>query len=189
MKPTRVGAQRLASLTRVGIAYIAGMACLLATPAAQAFEQAFSAPGFVLSVPKLPAIVLAAPQPSADGREQVHEGHDATLQVDVHVAPAAGPAGAASTRACASPFLRELVQRPGMPDRDAIYRAPFDADTFLVLYIREQAGQRLLHAHVLSATAGTHCIDAHFSRAYRGDDDVEAWRLSFSGARVLPQHH
>ena len=71
-----------------------------------------------------------------------------------------------------------------MPDRDSIYRAPLDASTFLVLYIFEQRGKKVLHAHLLSAAAGTHCIEAHFSRDEVLGEDEDKWRTTFDDARI-----
>ena len=71
-----------------------------------------------------------------------------------------------------------------MPDRDNLYRAPIDPDTFLVLYLMELDGKRLLHAHLLSAAGSTHCIDAHFSRSLVAGEDIDNWRTAFSGATV-----
>jgi hypothetical protein len=71
-----------------------------------------------------------------------------------------------------------------MPDRDSIYRAPLDENTFLVLYILGEARNRQLHAHLLAAASTTHCIEAHISRALREGEDEDNWRRSFDGARI-----
>lgn len=149
-----------------------------AAASAGAFEQAFEAPAFVVSVPGLPDFRLA---PAGLAKRVAARGQDATVSAEV-LATESRQAG--STRSCAGEFLRELVKRPQMPDRDSIYRAPFDAGTFLVLYILEQQGAKVLHAHLVSAAAGTHCIDAHFSRAMKAGEDEDAWRTTFTGARV-----
>lgn len=108
-------------------------------------------------------------------------GQDTTYLVEII---ATASAAASSTRACAGMSLRELAARPNMPDRDNIYRAPVDTNTFLVLYLMELDGQRVLHAHLLSAAASTHCIDAHFSRSLLVGEDLDNWRTTFSGATV-----
>jgi len=71
-----------------------------------------------------------------------------------------------------------------MPDRDNVYRAPVDPSTFLVLYVMERDGKRLLHAHLLSAAGSSHCIDAHFSRSLVAGEDLDNWRTSFDGATI-----
>ncbi len=146
---------------------------------AEAFEQAFEAPAFIVSVPGIPNLRLTSFSPPAPG--VAARGRDDTYSIEV-TALASPQAG--STRACAGQFLRDLVKRPQMPDRDSIYRAPFDTSTFLVLYIIEQPGPKVLHAHLVSAAGGTHCIDAHFSRDMKAGEDEDTWRTTFAGARV-----
>jgi hypothetical protein len=164
------------SLTALAIA-------LVLAPAfpACAFEHSFDAPPFIVSVPRLPSISLGAPSASQGGGVLTARGQDATYVVEI-IATASAVAG--STRACAGASLRELAARPRMPDRDNIYRAPVDPNTFLVLYLMELDGKRLLHAHLLAAAGGTHCIDAHFSRGLLGGEDLDNWRTTFSGAAV-----
>jgi hypothetical protein len=89
-----------------------------------------------------------------------------------------------SPRTCAGSLLRTLVARPGMPDRDSIYRAPLDQDTFLVLYILGSPPARRLHAHLLSSASAKHCVEFHASRPERPGEDVDEWRKSFIGSRV-----
>jgi len=146
-----------------------------------AFEQAFAVPPFVVSVPRLPTIAVGALSPSQGGNVLTAQGRDTTYVVEI-IATASG--SAANTRACVGASLRELVARPNMPGRDNIYRAPFDSNTFLVLYVLERDGNRVLHAHLLSAAGGTHCIDAHFSRSLITGEDVDDWRNTFAGATV-----
>ena len=154
---------------------------LLAPTASLAFEQAFEGPAFVVSVPRVPNLRIAS-APRGGNSVSVHaRGRDAVFAVEV-TAEASPQAG--SSRTCASTFLRDLVKRPNMPDRDSIYRASLDASTFLVLYIVEQRGRKVLHAHLLSAAAGTHCIEAHFSRDAVVGEDEDKWRTTFEGARI-----
>lgn len=167
---------------RIRVACFIGAVLLgAAWSSAGAFEQAFDAPAFVVSAPGIPNIRLAAVAPPGSQTGIAARGRDDTYSIEV-TALASSQAG--STRSCAGQFLRDLVKRPHMPDRDSIYRAPFDINTFLVLYILEQPGPKVLHAHLVSAAAGTHCIDAHFSRNMKAGEDEDAWRTTFAGARV-----
>lgn len=147
-----------------------------------AFEQGLSDPPMKISVPRLPQVELGKAAVAADRR--TWSGQDAQLAVEVQATANAAASG--STRVCAGAFLRELVRRPGMPDRDSIYRAPIDAGTFLVLYILDEPAGKRLHAHLLAAVGDTHCVDAHFSRRQRDGEDVDEWRGSFAGAGVTP---
>ena len=165
---------------RVLAAPIAAFCLAHAFPAC-AFEQSFDAPPFIVSVPRLPSIPLAAPSASQGGGVLTARGQDPTYVVEIIVTASAA---ASSTRACAGTLLRELIARPNMPSRDNIYRAPVDPNTFLVLYLMERDGKRLLHAHLLSAAGTTHCIDAHFSRTLPAGEDMDSWRTTFDGATV-----
>lgn len=57
--------------------------------------------------------------------------------------------------------------------------------TFLVLYLLDGQKGQVLHAHLLSAAASTHCIEAHFSRAKRAGEDEDDWRRSFAGSSIV----
>ena len=155
--------------------------CLAQAFPACAFEYSFDAPPFTVRVPRLPSITLAAPSASNGGGVLTARGQDPTYVVEI-IATAA--AAASSTRACAGTLLRELIARPNMPGRDNIYRAPVDPNTFLVLYLMELDGKRQLHAHLLSASGNTHCVDAHFSRTAPVGEDIDNWRTTFDGATV-----
>lgn len=150
---------------------------------APAFEASLPEPAVTVTVPALPAIVLRAQPPSA-GASVTLEGGDGLYRVEL-VTQAAQGAAPASARLCAGRFLRALVARPGMPERDAIYRAPLDADTFLVLYALAGApGPAQWHAHVVSAAGASHCLELHVQRARRPDEDPDLWRRTFQGAHV-----
>jgi hypothetical protein len=148
---------------------------------ASAFEQGGENPDFTVTVPNLPAIRLAAQAALEPGVTSSMAGEDGTYKVTLVVSRAEKET---STRACAGSFLRSLVARPGMPDRDSIYRTPLDENTFLVLYILGTQGNQRLHAHILSSASATHCIEVHFSRARRDGEDEDIWRNSFTGSHV-----
>ncbi len=136
------------------------LAFMAAAWPAAAFEQRVADPGFTVVVPQLPQSVRADVSAVPAGRDVI-------------------------TRVCAGQFIRTLVRRPGMPDRDSIYRAPLDADNFLVLYRLGDEGARTLHAHLLAAARGTHCVEAHFERPLAPGEDEDDWRRSFTGARIV----
>jgi hypothetical protein len=156
-----------------------GLGALLAAGGAGAFELAVTGPDFTVAVPRLPAIQLEAQKTPAPPVTKAMRGDDGTYEVSLLVTQAERET---STRACAGAFLRALVARPGMPDRDSIYRAPLDTETFLVLYIL--GTPRRLHAHLLSSANASHCIELHVSKSLRDGDDEDAWRRSFQGARI-----
>ena len=146
-----------------------------------AFEQKVEAPDFTVTVPNLPSMRLEAQAASAPGVASAMAGGDGIYKVTLIATKAEQET---TTRACASAFLRALVARPGMPERDSIYRAALNESTFLVLYILGSQGREELHAHLLSSASATHCIEAHFSRPRRDSEDVDDWRKSFAGSRI-----
>lgn len=150
-----------------------------------AFEQRVANPDFTVTVPNLPSIRLAAQAAMDPGVTSSMAGEDGTHKVTLLVSRAEKET---STRACAGSFLQSLVARPGMPDRDSIYRAALDENTFLVLYILGTQGDQQLHAHILSSASATHCIEVHFSRARRDGEDEDNWRNSFTGSHVQEAH-
>lgn len=174
-------AWRVSALPLLGVV----LGLLLGGPAA-AFEYQLGGLDAVVSVPGLPQVSMRRLAVPGKGREAEWHGVDQALAVDIQ-AMAAPAEAAVGTRACAGVFLRELVRRPGMPDRDSIYRAPLDVGNFLVLYILDGSPARQVHAHLLAAPDAGHCVDAHFSRPLRDGEDVDDWRNSFRGAQVLPR--
>jgi len=144
-----------------------------------AFDASVTDPDFTIRVPALPAIPLAA-QAAPARASKLLAGSDGTHAVAVVIEPASKDIG---TRECAGTFLRALVQRPGMPSRDNIYRAPLNERTFLVIYILDGKPKQVLHAHLLAA-ASAHCVDAHFSRDLRSGEDTDDWRKAFAGAAI-----
>ena len=148
---------------------------------AGAFELAAKNPNFTVKVPSLPAIALDRQPTSASNVSSAMAGDDGTYKVSLVVTRAASDT---TTRACAGDFLKSLLARPGMPDRDNIYRTALDENTFLVLYILSTRGDLQLHAHLLSSASATHCIEMHFSRAGRDGEDDDGWRQSFVGSHI-----
>ena len=148
---------------------------------ASAFELKAENPDFTVTVPNVPPLRLEAQTTSGSTVSSSMAGADETYKVTLLVAKAERET---TTRACAGSFLRSLVARPGMPDRDNIYRTALDENTFLVLYILVEQGGQQLHAHLLSSANATHCIEMHVSRARRGGEDEDGWRQSFVGSHV-----
>ena len=148
---------------------------------ASAFELKAENPDFTVTVPNLPSVRLEAQTPSDSNVSSAMSGVDGTYKITLLVTKAEKET---TTRTCAGSFLRSLVARPGMPDRDNIYRTALDEDTFLVLYILAEQGGQQLHAHILSSASATHCIEMHFSRARRNGEDEDGWRQSFVGSHV-----
>ena len=159
---------------------IVAMALVALHGSVAAFEGKGTDPTFTITVPALPDISLRKTAPASGSPPQL-QGDDGTYKVAVIVSAASK---AVSARECAGTGLRSILSRPGMPNRDSIYRAPLSASTFLVLYVITEGAQSALHAHLLAAAEGTHCVEVHFSRPQRPGEDVDDWRQTFSSARV-----
>jgi hypothetical protein len=155
----------------------------LAGPAA-AFEWRGATPAVSITVPAVPAIALRADAAPPAGSAARLAGSDGRFSVEVLMSAPVAQAGGTSSRECAGGFLRTLVTRPGMPARDSIYRAALSEKTFLVIYLLGDAPAQQLHAHLVAAAGPQQCIEAHFSRPARPDEDTDDWRRTFSAARI-----
>ena len=155
-------------------------ALLFAHGLAAAFEVKVLDPAFKVTVPALPDISLRQTTSASEPSLRM-AGDNGTYKIAVIVTTAQKRV---SPRECAGSSLRSILSRPGMPDRDNVYRAPLSASTFLVLYVIADGGQHMLHAHLLSAAANMHCTEVHFSRLERPGEDEDDWRNTFSGARI-----
>lgn len=164
---------------------LATIALITVNVAANAFELTVSGPDFTVIVPNLPSIHLVAQTPETPDVTRAMAGEDEIYQVSLVVGRAERETTA---RGCAGSFLRLLVARPGMPDRDSIYRAPLDEDTFLVLYILGAPENRRLHAHLVSSVNARNCVEVHFSKALGAGEDEDNWRKSFLGAHIQSLH-
>ncbi len=158
---------------------------LAAVPvAASCFELALSQPEFHLSVPGLPAAELHEDTHPSVVPKRVLTGAVGKLDIELELS---AQASQASPRTCAGSLLRALVAKPGMPNRDSIYRAPLDESTFLVIYALGEGPTQRLHAHVISSAGPTHCANAHFVRPALPGEDIDDWRTTFTSARVVPR--
>lgn len=166
------------------------MAAGLLAPAvsARAFDFRSTQPAFAVRVPGVPAVAASIEAAPGPGAPEQASGTDGRYRVEVITSKA--DKRAITTRECAGRALRGLVSRPGMPNRDSIYRAPLDAQTFLVIYeIASDGATRELHAHLLAAVGGTHCVEAHISRPASEGEDEDDWRSTFRDARIEDGSH
>jgi hypothetical protein len=165
------------------VSSIVATALMAAHGLVAAFEAKVTDPAFTITVPALPNISLQQQAPASDSSPRL-VGDDGTHKVAVIVSTMSK---SVSARECAGSGLRSILSRPGMPNRDSIYRAPLSANTFLVLYVVTEGTQPVLHAHLLAAASGTHCTEVHFSRLQRAGEDIDDWRKTFAGARIEEQ--
>lgn len=162
------------------VSIIAATALVGVHGSVRAFEAKVTEPAFTITVPALPQIALQKQEPATESSPRL-VGDDGTHKVAIILITMPKPV---SARECAGTGLRSILSRPGMPNRDSIYRAPLSASTFLVIYVVASGAQPILHAHLLAAPTGTHCTEVHFSRPQRPGEDVDDWRKAFTGARI-----
>jgi hypothetical protein len=162
----------------IGIALAAGSAPAVA---ADGFVFEVAAPHFKITMPGFPALRMKT--------HPLHAGHPHlrymasegpySLQI---ITPASAPGMTALE--CASATVRTLASRPGVPPPGEIVKARLDRNTFVALYSARMPGFMQLHAHLLSAAGGTHCIEVHASKIATSADDIAPWFEEFRKARI-----
>jgi hypothetical protein len=89
---------------------------------------------------------------------------------------------------CADIIASALTKRPGVPPQENIIKTKLDANTFAAMYVvPKKAGQMQLNAHLISAGAGTHCVEFHVAKVTSSREEVQAWVQTFAGARIEPK--
>ncbi len=141
-------------------------------------------PPFRVSIPRLPVMHMAdhpfkSTQPHLRllGSKEPYSVSILTPTADAGMRPVD----------CASSTVNSLVRRPGVPSQDRIYKAKLDSNTYIAMYVTPMSGFVQLHAHLLSAAGGTHCVEVHASMVSKSKEDVEPWFKSFADARIEPQ--
>jgi len=159
---------------------------LLAVPfsANAEFLLEMDAPAFRVQIPSLPALKME-PHPMAAAHPQLRlVGSEEPFTVTV-LTPTADAGMTAQD--CAGSTIGSLSKRPGVPTQDKIYKARIDANTFIAIYVSPMSGFVQLHAHLISAAGGTHCVEVHASRVSTSKEDVDPWFRGFSRARIEPR--
>jgi hypothetical protein len=150
---------------------------------ARADEFAFevTAPHFKITIPDFPALRMD-PHPMQGSHPHLrYMGSEGPYSLSI-ITPTSAPGMTALE--CASATVRALASRPGSPPPAEIYKARLDDNTFIALYSARAPGFMQLHAHLLSAAAGTHCIEVHASKIATSEDDIAPWFEGFRKARI-----
>lgn len=87
---------------------------------------------------------------------------------------------------CASATVRAFSARPGIPPPEEIYKARLNDRTLVAIYVTRENAVAHLHAHLMSAVAGTHCIEVHVTKASLLDDEIDVWVNAFEQANIDP---
>jgi len=146
-----------------------------------AFEVA--SPKFKVIIPGIPQLKMDVHPNNATQPHLRFLGTDEPYSVAVFTPTAA--AGMTPLE-CAGAIARTLAARPGTPPSSQILKARLDGNTFVAFYATPLAAGVLLHAHLLSAAGGTHCVEVHATRVSIQEDDLGSWITDLDKASIKP---
>lgn len=171
-------------MKRIGLLFSAAL--LLAGIEARAEELVFelAAPKFKVTLPNVPRMAMEMHPMNASKPHLRLLGTEGPYTVSV-MTPTA-QAGMSALE-CASATLGSLVQRPGVPPREQIYKVRLNERTFAAIYTSPLPNAVQLHAHFMSAVGGTHCVEVHASRVSQSPDDLDGWFKGFGKADIEPR--
>jgi hypothetical protein len=87
---------------------------------------------------------------------------------------------------CAGAVARTLAARPGTPPASQIIKARLNSTAFVVIYAAPLPIGVQLHAHILSAVGGKHCIEVHAIKASTDEEDLASWVTELEKASIEP---
>ena len=159
---------------------------LLASAGARAEDLVFvvAAPKFKVTLPNVPRMAMEVHPMNGERPHLRLLGTEGPYTVQV--ATPAAEAGMSALE-CASATLGSITQRPGVPPREQIYKVRLNERTFAAIYASPLPSAMQLHAHLMSAAGGTHCIEVHASRVSTSSEDVDDWFKAFDKADIEPQ--
>lgn len=159
---------------------------LLASAGAWAEDLVFEVaePKFKVTLPNVPGMAMDVHPMNASQSHLRLLGSEGPYTVSV-MTPTA-QAGMSALE-CASATLGSIVQRPGVPPREQIYKVRLNERTFAAIYASPLPNAVQLHAHFMSAVGGTHCVEVHASRVSQSPDDLDGWFKGFGKADIEPQ--
>ncbi|QJR09505.1 hypothetical protein DSM104443_00549 [Usitatibacter rugosus] len=140
-----------------------------------------SSPDVTITVPNVPAMKMERHPMSATQPHARLLGSEGSYTVSVLMPTA--DAGMSALE-CASSTIGALSKRPGVPPQAQIYKARINAQTFIAIYAAPASGAVLLHAHLVSAAAGTHCVEVHVSKVSMSQDDLKPWFKDWDKANI-----
>lgn len=145
------------------------------------FEVA--SPKFRVSIPGIPQLKMEVHPKNASQPHLRYLGSEGAFTVSVFT-PAA--AAGMTPLECAAATVRALEARPGVPAPADIYKARLNGTTFMAAYAAPFGGTVQLHAHLLSAAGGTHCIEVHTTRTALQEEEIAPWLGELAKARIEP---
>jgi hypothetical protein len=159
---------------------------LLASAGARAEELVFevTAPKFKVTLPNVPRMTMDVHPMNASRPHLRLLGTEGPYTVSVMTPAAQAGMGALE---CASATLGSLVQRPGVPPREQIYKVRLNERTFAAIYVSPLPQGAQLNAHLMSAVGGAHCIEVQASKVSTSPEELDAWIEAFDKANIEPQ--
>lgn len=165
----------------------AGIACLALCASlscrAEDFVLQVASPKFKVNIPGVPQMKMDVHPKHASQPHLRYLGADGDVTVSVFT-PAAS-AGMTPLE-CAAATLRTLVARPGVPPAAEIYRARLNGTTFIAAYAARHGGTVQVHAHLLSAAGGTHCVEVHTTKTTLAEEEIPLWLNALQKASIEP---
>lgn len=139
-------------------------------------------PGVTVSIPEIPRIDMQ-PHPMAAVNPSLRAmGASGSYTVSVKVISA--ESGIDSIE-CAASLSRSIKARHGLGDSDCRLMRSSDNSTFGMYYLQREGKFLFLKAHLFSGYGGTHCIEAHITKANAAAEDIQGWMEGFPRARIL----
>lgn len=150
---------------------------------AEGFAFEVASPKFKVTIPGIPQMKMEVHPKNASQPQLRFLGSEDPYTVAVFT-PAA--VAGMTPLECASAITRSLAARPGTPPSSQILKARLDGSTFVAIYAAPLGGGVQLHAHILSAVGGTHCVEVHATRISIEEDDLSSWITDLDKASIKP---
>ena len=150
---------------------------------AEGFAFEVASPKFKVSIPGLPRMKMELHPGNASQPHLRFLGADGPYTVAVFT-PAA--AAGMTPLECAGATVKALSARPDVPPSTEVYKSRLNDKTYVALYAVQIATGARLHAHLMSAAAGTHCIEIHVTLISMDEEELDAWAAAFAKARIEP---
>ncbi len=147
------------------------------------FVYEVASPRFKVIIPGVPQLKMEIHPRNATQPHLRYLGVDGDVTVSVFTPTAA--AGMTPLE-CAAATVRALAGRPGVPPPAEVYKARLNATTFIAAYTVPHGGTVQLHAHLLSAAGGTHCIEVHTTRTMLVEEELAFWLATLQKASIEP---
>ena len=150
---------------------------------AEGFAFEVASPKFKVSIPGLPQLKMDLHPRHASQPHLRFLGAEGPYTVAVFTPDAAA---GMSPLECAGATVKALAARPDVPPPSEVYKSRLNDKTYVALYGVQIATGARLHAHLMSAAEGTHCIEIHVTLISMDEEELDAWAAAFAKARIEP---